>query len=130
MKRNFGRAVLALGLVGMLAGCGQPGRPCGVGRSDRRRRRWPIGAAGNPLAGAAIGGAAGAIGGAVTSPRGEPGPADLALSARRRGVGAPALPAGASAPHGAAGRPAMGTRMAAWSATLVPIAVPRACRDA
>lgn len=70
MKRNFGRTVLALGVVGMLAGCGySPGDRAVSGGLIGAGAGAAIGAAaGNPLAGAAIGGAAGAVGGAVTSP--------------------------------------------------------------
>lgn len=70
MKKNFGRVCAAVGMVGMLAGCGySPGDRAVSGGLIGAGAGAAIGAAaGNPLAGAAVGGAAGAIGGAVTSP--------------------------------------------------------------
>jgi len=71
MKRNVGRTLLAIGLVGVLAGCGRtPGDRAVSGGLIGAGTGAAIGAVtgGSPLGGALIGGAAGAIGGAVTSP--------------------------------------------------------------
>jgi osmotically inducible lipoprotein OsmB len=70
MKHLCARSLIALALVTCLAGCGH-------NRGDRAASGGLLGAAGgagiaaitggSPLVGAAIGGAAGALGGAVTS---------------------------------------------------------------